>query len=99
MMVIRAVVRTACRVPRVHLLFQTKADQRAVVGDRNIGVVIPGVGVDTDRFRPGDRPKPPPCVVVYLGRAVRSKGLLDLAVASDLGRARRCRAPPVLRTR
>ena len=82
---IRAVVRTARRMPRVFLLFQTRADQRAVVGDRNEGVIIPGVGVDLDRFRPGERPAGPPYRVVYLGRAVTSKGLLDLASAVDIG--------------
>jgi glycosyltransferase involved in cell wall biosynthesis len=84
MVVIRTVIRVASRLPRVLLLFQTRADQRAVVGGER-GVVIPGVGVDTDRFVPGDRPVPPPTVVVYLGRAVASKGLLDLADALDVG--------------
>lgn len=79
--VIGAAIRLAVRAPRVELLFQTVADQRAVTGGTEVGVVIPGVGVDVDRFRPLDRPATPPTVVVYLGRAVRSKGLTDLARA------------------
>ena len=79
---IGAIIRLAGRAPRVQLLFQTTADQRAVTGGTDRGVVIPGVGVDVERFRPGDdRPSPPPVVVVYLGRAVKSKGLTDLARA------------------
>jgi glycosyltransferase involved in cell wall biosynthesis len=85
MRVIRTVIRSARRLPRVYLLFQTRADQTAIVGDRDDGVVIPGVGVDTDRFVPLDRTDPPPCVVAYLGRAVKSKGLLDLAAACEAG--------------
>ncbi len=85
MRVIRTVIRSARRLPRVHLLFQTRADQSAIVGDRDDGVVIPGVGVDTERFVPLERADPPPCEVVYLGRAVKSKGLLDLAAACEEG--------------
>ncbi len=80
---IRYVIRSAAKVPRVVLLFQTRADQSAIVGDANRGVVIPGVGVDTERFRPGVRPAAPPCVVVYLGRAVKSKGLPELVRAMN----------------
>ena len=83
MQVIRAVISTASRLPRVTLLFQTRADQGAL-GEAP-GTVIPGVGVDTDRFRPAERPLAPPTVVVYLGRAVASKGLIDLADACELG--------------
>ena len=85
MAVIRTVIRAARRLPRVHLLFQTGADQRAVVGALDDGVVIPGVGVDVERFVPGERPVPPPVDIVYLGRAVASKGLIDLADACDTG--------------
>lgn len=85
MRVIRTVIRSARRLPRVHLLFQTRADQSAIVGERDDGVVIPGVGVDRERFVPMERSDPPPCQVVYLGRAVKSKGLLDLAAACEAG--------------
>lgn len=77
--VIGTVIRSAARAPRVELLFQTVADQRAVTGGTERGVVIPGVGVDVDRFRPLERPATPPVIVAYLGRAVKSKGLTDLA--------------------
>lgn len=84
--VITSVIRFAARLPRVTLLFQTTADRRAVVGTADRGVVIPGVGVDTNRFSPdSDRAVPPPFRVVYLGRAVRSKGLPDLVDAVRLG--------------
>lgn len=83
--VIRSIIRVASRLPRVILLFQTRADQRATVGGLGRGVVIPGVGVDTERFVPGTRQQTPPVQVVYLGRAVVSKGLEDLAAAVDLG--------------
>jgi galacturonosyltransferase len=45
--------------------------------------VIPGVGVDVERFTPGDRAAEGPIDVAYLGRAVASKGLLDLKAASE----------------
>ncbi len=79
--VITNIIGLAGRAPRVELLFQTVADQRAVTGGTTRGVVIPGVGVDVDRFRPLERAARPPTEVVYLGRAVRSKGLTDLADA------------------
>jgi glycosyltransferase involved in cell wall biosynthesis len=80
---IRSVTKSASRMPRVTLLFQTRADQRAL-GDAR-GTVIPGVGVDTERFRPAEQSVAPPTVIAYLGRAVASKGLTDLADACDLG--------------
>lgn len=83
MRVIRSVIRAASRVPRVALLFQTEADRRALLGARTVGAVIPGVGVDTDRFRPGNRAARPPTHVVYLGRAVVSKGLTEVAEARE----------------
>ncbi len=83
MRVIRSVIKSASRLPRVTLLFQTRADQRALGEAR--GTVIPGVGVDTERFLPCERSDAPPTVVVYLGRAVASKGLTDLADACELG--------------
>lgn len=71
------------RLPRVELLFQTVNDQRAVVADRGTGTLIPGVGVDLERFSPSsDLDDGPPLRVAYLGRAVRSKGLTDLAEAA-----------------
>lgn len=83
--VIRVLLRSVRRLRRVELLFQTRADQLALSGGVDRGVVIPGVGVDIDRFVPADRPATPPTNIVYLGRAVASKGLLDLADAMDLG--------------
>jgi glycosyltransferase involved in cell wall biosynthesis len=80
--VITTVIRLASHARRVTLLFQTHADQLAVVGSTSRGVVIPGVGVDTSRFHPETRrPDPPPWIVAYLGRAVQSKGLSDLVEA------------------
>ncbi len=70
------------RLPRVELLFQTINDRRAVVADRATGTLIPGVGVDLDRFAPCTELDGPPLRVAYLGRAVRSKGLTDLAEAA-----------------
>lgn len=84
MSLIRSVIQLASRVPRVALLFQTEADRTALVGRRRVGTVIPGVGVDTEAFRPGERASRPPTTVVYLGRAVLSKGLVDLAAAREL---------------
>lgn len=78
---IRAVLKSASRLPRVSLLFQTRADRTATLGTADRGVVIPGVGVDTVRFAPQRRDERPPLRVVYLGRAVASKGLPDLVEA------------------
>jgi glycosyltransferase involved in cell wall biosynthesis len=44
--------------------------------------IIPGVGVDLARFTPSPVPVERPFRAVYLGRAVRSKGLLDLAAVA-----------------
>ena len=85
MLAIRSVIRLVGRLRRVHLLFQTEADQLAVLGTTKRGVVIPGVGVDVERFVPGNRQAPPPVDVVYLGRAVVSKGLLDIAASCEHG--------------
>lgn len=82
--VLAAVLRLAARRRHVQLLFQTESDRAAVLRGRDGGVVIPGVGVDVERFKPGHRTARPPLQVVYLGRAVASKGLLDLAAASTL---------------
>lgn len=79
--VVRAMLRTVGRLRRVELLFQTRADQSAICGSHLTGTLIPGVGVDTRRFLPRDRSVSPPREVVYLGRAVRSKGLAELAEA------------------
>jgi glycosyltransferase involved in cell wall biosynthesis len=82
--VIRAVIAAVSRLRRVELLFQTESDRRAVLGSRSRGTVIPGVGVDIHRFAPPVvSPGDPPVRVVYLGRAVVSKGLLDLASALE----------------
>ena len=79
----RTVLGLVGRLPRVELLFQTMNDRRAVVADRATGTLIPGVGVDLDRFTPStDLDDGPPLRVAYLGRAVRSKGLTDLADAA-----------------
>lgn len=76
-------VRFAGRRKRVALLFQTKVDQRSIDATETLGVVIPGVGVDLDVFAPAEKTSGPPFIVVYLGRAVRSKGLMGLAAAGQ----------------
>lgn len=82
---IRRVIAAASRRPRVELLFQTYADRNAVLAEQPGGVVIPGVGVDVGAFAVVEPPARPPTKVVYLGRAVVSKGLTDLvdAIADD----------------
>ena len=82
---IRRVIAAAGGRPRVELLFQTLADRDAVLGRRRGGVVVPGVGVDLAAFARVEPAPRPPTRVVYLGRAVVSKGLTDLvdAVADD----------------
>jgi glycosyltransferase involved in cell wall biosynthesis len=78
---IRRVLRWAGRRRSVVLLFQTRADQRSVTGSTTEGVMIPGVGVDLRTFLPRPKPPPSPLRLVFLGRAVRSKGLIDLVDA------------------
>lgn len=80
----RRLLRMVGRRRGVRLLFQTRSDQAAVSGDDDgsLGTVIPGVGVDIAEFTPHPTPVEPPLRVVFLGRAVRSKGLTDLADAA-----------------
>ncbi|GEM_PF-2207429 len=79
--IIRRVLQFAGRRRAVELLFQTRADQRAVTRTTTGSTVIPGVGVNLDDFAATPKPPAEPLRIVYLGRAVRSKGLTDLAKA------------------
>ena len=45
--------------------------------------VLPGTGVDLDRFTPSPEPEGPP-VAAFVGRMLAEKGLEDLAVAARL---------------
>ena len=78
-----------------HVLLQNEDDLRVL---RDLGIahadasgVIPGSGVDLERFRPAPRPDgDAPVTFLYAGRLMRQKGLVDFAeVARRLrGRAR-----------
>ena len=83
LILVRRLLRWAGARQRVELLFQTSADQSAVVGSDQLGTVIPGVGVDLNEFAVQPKPPTPPIRIVFLGRSVRSKGLTDLALAGD----------------
>ena len=61
----RTVLGVVGRLPRVELLFQTMNDRCAVVGNRTTGTLVPGVGVDLERFSPStDLDDGPPFRVV-----------------------------------
>lgn len=79
----RRILRFAGGRRGVELLFQTRSDQESVVGADNRGTVIPGVGVDLDAFASAPAASGASIRVCYLGRAVRSKGLTDLAEAMN----------------
>ncbi|MBW1987930.1 MAG: glycosyltransferase family 4 protein [Deltaproteobacteria bacterium] len=53
-----------------------------VVGSEQSGV-LPGEGVDSERFSPRKRPSGGPPMVVYVGRILGDKGLYELAEAAE----------------
>ena len=75
-------IRIVSRSRRVVPLFQNSADPATLGVPLERVEIIPGVGVDLARFTPTPVPAERPFRAVYLGRAVRSKGLLDLAAVA-----------------
>ena len=64
------------------VFFENEDDRAVWVSERIVPrertEVIAGTGVDEDVFHPvPDRPSPPPLVVLYAGRLLRSKGILS----------------------
>ena len=68
---------------RVIVLFQNSYDPASLKMKPPSYSIIPGVGVNLDRFTFHDLPPAPPWRFVFLGRTVRSKGLLDLVAAAN----------------
>jgi glycosyltransferase involved in cell wall biosynthesis len=87
--VLAFLLRTASRSKRVRLLFQNPVDLKLVDAAPERCDLIPGVGVDAQQFAAQTpAPPPPPWRFVYLGRAVRSKGITRVpAVAKKLATA------------
>lgn len=71
------------RLKRVTPLFQNHEDPVSLGVPADQIKVIPGVGVDLEKFPYTPLPDGPPWRVVYLGRAVRSKGLMDIAEVAN----------------
>lgn len=82
-LLLRRVLRPAAVTPMV-----LNADDRAAVArlaGRPLAEVelLPGTGVDLERFRPSPEPDGPP-VAAFVGRMLAEKGLADLAAAARL---------------
>jgi glycosyltransferase involved in cell wall biosynthesis len=93
---LRVALRAALPQRSSHMLLQNEDDRGVLVSlgivDRDSTTVIPGSGVDLDRFRPSPRPTDLPggAVFLYAGRLMWQKGLGEfIEVARRLsGRAR-----------
>jgi len=68
---------------RVIVLFQNTYDPATLKMSPSSYSIIPGVGVDLERFTSHGLPPAPPWRFVFLGRTVRSKGLMDLVAAAN----------------
>ena len=68
---------------RVIVLFQNTYDPASLKMKPPSYSIIPGVGVNLKRFTSHDLPPAPPWRFVFLGRTVRSKGLMDLVTAAN----------------
>ena len=68
---------------RVIVLFQNTYDPATLKMKPLSYSIIPGVGVDLNRFTSHGLPPAPPWRFIYLGRTVKSKGLMDLVAAAN----------------
>jgi glycosyltransferase involved in cell wall biosynthesis len=87
------------RHPRAHAVFQNPEDYSLFVDGRLVpaerAVIIPGAGIDLDRFQPAEPPTGTP-IVVLAGRLLKEKGVREFVEASALLRARNVPARFVL---
>jgi glycosyltransferase involved in cell wall biosynthesis len=76
---------------QVGIAVMNRDDQAQIASLAKVGAscvtVLPGTGVDLDRYEPSPEPSGTP-VVTYLGRFLRDKGLRDLVEAGRLLRQR-----------
>lgn len=88
--------RRLLRAPRVRTLVQNADDQAQLRRLTGIDpVLIPGSGVNLERFSPSPEPPGPP-VVVLASRMLWDKGVGELVEAARILKARGCRARLVL---
>lgn len=79
----RGFLRASMRRPRIRTLFQNEGDAARIAPARSAGRrrIIPGSGVDTERFHPASsRPSHP--VVLMACRLLRSKGIETFCMAA-----------------
>jgi glycosyltransferase involved in cell wall biosynthesis len=72
---------------RSHRVFFHNAEDLGIFVDQKIvragqGRVIPGSGVDLDHFRPADEPANAAPVFLFIGRAIRDKGIGEFVQAA-----------------
>jgi glycosyltransferase involved in cell wall biosynthesis len=85
-----AAMRALLKRPNCRTIVQNPDDRRFVLG---LGVpqasvdLIPGSGVDTERFKPLPEP-PPPVTAAYVGRMLADKGVMTLIQAYSLATSR-----------
>jgi glycosyltransferase involved in cell wall biosynthesis len=93
--VVLSLLRPACRGPRVAGIFQNEDDRAAFVGagifDLDRTVLIPGAGVDLQRFHPSPEATGMPLVVLP-ARVLRDKGVVEFVEAARTLAARGVRA-------
>lgn len=70
----------------IQFIFQNADDRELYVEsgwvNESKSQIIPGTGVDTDKFSPTAEP-PPPIRILFAGRFLKEKGLLELVEACD----------------
>lgn len=89
---VRLGFRAVLRHRNMRVIFQNEDDRGAFV-DRGIlalreTVIVPGSGVDPDVFRPTNRPRGNPPVVVLPSRMLYTKGVAEFVEAARILRAR-----------
>ncbi len=89
---VRLGFRAVLRHRNMRVIFQNEDDRGAFV-DRGIlalreTVIVPGSGVDPDLFRPTNRPRGNPPVVVLPSRMLYTKGVAEFVEAAHILRAR-----------
>jgi glycosyltransferase involved in cell wall biosynthesis len=87
-MFLSPVFRTALRGRLTWNVFQNESDRDVFIDShyisKNRSIVIPGAGVDLDRFAPSERSENTPPIVLVAARLLRDKGIAEFVEAARL---------------